>query len=340
MLFLVLSLPLNLDAVTAATNTSNTTKVTVSQLTTANSNVNTYYKTNKKLPNYVTISGKQITMPQFLYLLACGTSELSSGSTASITIKNVSIPTKPVETLSKGNIQKSEYVTLSKTLKKYIESYGRLPNYLSTSRGKMKFETTLDMYSKIILFYKTNKRLPSYVSVAPWSGKNYTQDEGTSLIEITVTPSQLNYAAQNLKTFIETNNQMPTSVSLAGQKITIAQFLQLLAQRILNINSNLNYNLTTQKVYMATTPTENLKTGNIQKSEFLNLAGNLTSFTSTNNRIPNYLNTTLGKMRYESVVYLFLKVVNFYNTNNRLPSYVSISPWTGTTTSGPGSGIM
>jgi hypothetical protein len=341
MLFLVLSLLLNVDAVMATTNNSSTT-VSVNQLTTAANNVTSYYKTNKKLPSYVTISGKKVTMPQLLYLMAGETAKIAGSSTGSLTIRNVSMPTKPVETLTKGSLPKSEYVSLAKSLKKFVESYGKLPNYLSTSSGKMKFETSLDMYNRIILFYKSNKRLPTYVSVSPWTGKNYTleNESNPSLVEVTVTTTQLNDAVITLKAFIENNNKIPTTVSLVGQKVTIAQFLELLAHRILNINNKLNNSLTTQKIYMATNPTEDIKSGNINKTEYIKLAGNLTSFSSTNNRIPNYMNTTLGNMRYESAVYLFLKVISFYNTNNRLPSYVSISPWTGTTTSGTGSGIM
>jgi len=61
---------------------------------------------------------------------------------------------------------------------------------------------------------------------------------------------------------------------------------------------------------------------------------------NTDGRIPNSLNTTLGNMRYESAVHMFLKALYFYNTNNRLPSYVSVVPWTGTTVYGTGSGLM
>jgi len=106
MLFLAISLPITVDIVSAATNTSTTTKVTVSQLTTAASSVNSFYKTNKRLPNYVTISGKQVTMPQYLYLITTETSQLNSGSTAAITVKNVNVPTKPTENLKKGTFRK------------------------------------------------------------------------------------------------------------------------------------------------------------------------------------------------------------------------------------------
>lgn len=335
MIILALSLTINMGTVLAASSTSN---ATISQISSAASNVNSYYKTNKKLPTYVKVNNKNVTMPQFLYLLSAATSNINSGSKSSITIKTVNMPTSSVEKLTKGNIKKTEYVTLSKTLKKYIDTNGKVPNYLTTSQGKMKLESAVYMYSRMMAFYKTNNRLPSYVAVSSWTGKSYSLEEGsTSPVEVTVTQTQLNTAASNLKTFIETYNQMPTKVTVGGQDITTAQFLNLLAQSILNTSGTQSNALKTQIIYAANNPTESLTAGTILKSEYLNLALSLNSFSSINNTMPDSLTTTLGKMRYESAVYLFLKVFDFYSTNNRLPSYVAITPWTGTTVSGTGS---
>lgn len=336
-MFLALSLPLNMDMVSAATSTTNTSKVTISQLTSAASSVNSFYKTNKRLPNYVTISGKQVTMPQFLYLMASGTSQLSSGSTASVTFKNVNVPSTSSETVKKGNIKKTEYVSLSKTLKKNVDTNGKLPSYLTTSKGKMKFESTVDTYSRVLSFYKTNKRLPTYVAVTPWTGKTYTIPEGgtgggTSSEVITVTPTQLSQAAASLKIYVETRNKMPTMVTVAGKNVKISQFLQLLGQRIIDINSGKNSNLKSVNVAMAPSPMESVNPGNVQKTHYLSLARTLDGL-SNGGRIPNYFTTGVGKLRYESATLLLLKVMNFYDTNKRLPNYVYTVKWTGTTTS-------
>lgn len=336
-LFLALSLCLNLDNVSAATSNSSTTKVSISQLTSAASSVNSFIKTNKRLPNYVTIASKKVTMPQYLYLLSSGTSQLSSGSTASVTLKNVNVPTKPSENLKKGNIQKTEYVSMAKSLKKYVDTNGRLPNYQSTSKGNIKFENTVDTYSKILVFYKTNKRLPTYVAVTPWTGKSYTSEGGTGTgkgtsTTITVTPTQLSQAAASLKTYIETRNKMPTTVTVAGKNIQISQFLQLLGQRVTNLNNGKNSNLKTLNIAMAASPAQSITSGNVQKTDYLSLARTLAGL-SSGGKIPNYFTTGVGKLRYESATLLLLKAVNFYDANKRLPGYVYTVKWTGTTTS-------
>ena len=336
---LALTITVNVDAVLAASSTG-TSNAKISQITSAASNVNSYYKTNKKLPSYVTVNNKKITMPQFLYLLAAGTSNIYSGSKSSITIKTVKLPTSSTEKLSKGNIKKTEYVTISKNLKKYVDTNGKIPNYLSTSRGKMRMESAVYMFSRVMVFYKSNKRLPNYVAVSSWTGKSYSLDEGgdVSPIEITVTQAQLNEASSNLKTFIENHNKMPTTVAIAGKKVTIAQFLNLLAQSLINISTGQSNTLQTLKIYSSSIPTETISAGNIGKDDYLNLAGIISGLKS-NSSLPDSLTTSLGNMRSESTIYLFLKVLYFYNTNNRLPNYVTVTPWTGTTVSGTGEGI-
>ena len=54
-------------------NSTNPVTATVGQISTAASSVKTFYENNHNLPNYVTINSNQVSMPQFLYLLASGT---------------------------------------------------------------------------------------------------------------------------------------------------------------------------------------------------------------------------------------------------------------------------
>lgn len=170
---------LSADVVSAATSTSSTTKVTVSQLNTASNTVNNYYKKYKKLPQTVTINKKKVTMYQYYYLLATGTSQLSAGNKNAITLKNVKAPTGTTDTLKKGNIKKTEYVKMAKSVKKFVDSNGRAPSFVTSSRGKIKLEAAVENYNRIILFYKNKKRLPTYVTATKYTGKAYIS-EGTT----------------------------------------------------------------------------------------------------------------------------------------------------------------
>ncbi len=149
----------------SAPSSPSSSTLTVNQVAAAASTVKTYYENNKKLPNYVTTASGQVTMPQFLYLLAVGTTQANSGSTAAIPIKSVSSSTSPSGTYKAGNIQKSEFLTIAQSIKSFITTNGRAPNYVTTSLGKISYTSVIYMYSKIMNYYNTNKRLPNYVSM-------------------------------------------------------------------------------------------------------------------------------------------------------------------------------
>lgn len=154
--------------------TSSTITVSVSQLTQASASVKKFVETNKRLPNYVTISSKQVTMPQFLTLVSNGVVNLNSKKTTSISVKNVNNPTSPTQSLKTGTLTKTDYVKVAASVKSFISTNGRLPNYASTKLGTMNYQSLVYNYAKIVAFYGTNKRLPNTVSVNPAAIKTTT----------------------------------------------------------------------------------------------------------------------------------------------------------------------
>ncbi len=150
----------------ATPSTPTTQKATVSQVLTAAASVKNFFETNKRLPNYVTINGAQLTMSKFLYLLSTATVQINSGSTATITVKNVKAPTNIGGTMKSGNLQKSEYVAVANKIRSFMSSYGRAPNFVNTKLGNINFTKLVYTFSKVLAFYKTNNRLPNFVSVS------------------------------------------------------------------------------------------------------------------------------------------------------------------------------
>jgi len=103
-----------------------------------------------------------------MYLLTSTVTNLNKNTKKSVTVKTVSKAPKPVENVKTGTLSKSEYVTLAGKITAFVNTYGRLPNFISTSKGTMNPNNLIYTYSKIVAFYKTNNRLPNTVSVAPW----------------------------------------------------------------------------------------------------------------------------------------------------------------------------
>ncbi len=153
---------------------------TVSQINGAAARVNTYVKTKHKLPKYVTIGTTQVKMPAFLKLLTADIIQLNSGKTTPITLKSVKAPSKTTESFKSGKINKSTYLGLAKRVNTFINKNGVLPKQTTSTLGKMNYKSLIYTFSKIPAFYKTHKRLPSYVSVKPLSTSGTT---GTSTVK-------------------------------------------------------------------------------------------------------------------------------------------------------------
>ena len=140
-------------------------KISVRQLTDAASWVRTYYGRYGRLPGKVTISGQGYSMAQFLYLLCRATVNINAGNVAPISVKSVASAPASGGWYRHGRLYRSSYVRVAKNILSFIDSRGRAPNYAITGLGRIPFQRLVYMYSKIIKFYGTNKRLPNYVTI-------------------------------------------------------------------------------------------------------------------------------------------------------------------------------
>jgi hypothetical protein len=152
---------------------------------------------------------------------------------------------------------------------------------------------------------------------------NNTTKPAGSPASVSFTSAQINTAAGKVAQFIQTNNRLPNYVTIGNVEVTMPQFLQLMTTNLLNINKGLNTVVTIKTVTSPADPPETVKSGDIQKSEYLTLAQTI----KNNGTAPGILNTTLGKINFQNTIYTFSKILNFQNINNRLPNYVSVKPW-------------
>lgn len=144
---------------------SNDSEFTLSQLQTAAETVTSYIETNHKLPSSITVGKAQITIPQFLQLLVKGLLQIQSGTNTPMNLNTVNTPTNPNGSHIYGNINLSEFLNMAESIKSYIDINEIAPNYSSSSLGNVQYSDLIYMYSKILDFYRTNGRLPNYVTV-------------------------------------------------------------------------------------------------------------------------------------------------------------------------------
>ena len=153
-----------------------TNSYTLADIKNAASKVKTYIQKNNCLPKYVQIGTRQVTMPEFLRLLTAGLLKVSSGSTGTIAIKSALPPIKPIADLKNGNINKSEYIVMAGKILSYTNCNGQVPNYASSTLGKIQYESLVYMYSRIMNYQSTNNVLPSYVVMKPWQTTSSNPD--------------------------------------------------------------------------------------------------------------------------------------------------------------------
>jgi hypothetical protein len=182
------------------------TSFTVKQINNAAARVKAYVETNHKLPDYVTIGTIQVQMSDFLKLLTANIMQLYNGKTSSITLKSINSASKPIESAKSGTISKAGYLDLAKRVNAFINTNGILPNYATSSLGKLNCKSLIYMFSKVLAFYNTNSRLPSYVTVKPWS-KVGTSDTSTSNSSTPV-PASLQQYLKATKNCEVTNSQI------------------------------------------------------------------------------------------------------------------------------------
>jgi transglutaminase-like putative cysteine protease len=150
----------------------------------------------------------------------------------------------------------------------------------------------------------------------------------TETVTTTFTLSQIKDAASRVKSYIQTNKQLPSSVTIGNTQVQMSDFLKLMTSALLEINSGTTTPITLKTVNSANTPSESIKSGTITKAGYLDIAKRVNAFINANGRLPNYVTSSLGKLRPESLIYMFSRVLSFQETNHRLPSYVSVTPWT------------
>ena len=159
------------------------TTFTSSEIDNAAVRVQSFVTTNHRLPNFVTVNNQQISMSQFLELMSQSIVNDNLGLDVSVTLRNeIDVP-NPSESLVSGNINKAEYVTLASNILSFVNANGGLPNYETTSLGKISMQNLIYNFSKILNFQGTNHRLPNYVSVVSWSSISSTGASVSSILD-------------------------------------------------------------------------------------------------------------------------------------------------------------
>lgn len=160
----------NLNAPCTGTFSVNVEKVytvSVKNIISAATSLKSYYGNNYKLPATVTVGGIPFTTPEFLYMMTKAITQLGSSNTQDIVyISGVAAPSSPSGAqIASKNLQKADYLKVAKNVMDYIATYKQAPNFASSALGNIIYTELVESSARILSFYGSNNRLPSYVTI-------------------------------------------------------------------------------------------------------------------------------------------------------------------------------
>ena len=143
-----------------------------------------------------------------------------------------------------------------------------------------------------------------------------------SAASLNLTDAEL--AASGVKNYTVSNGHVPGYVDVSNKNVTTPSFLNTITTYTVELNKNVKTSVTLTSVAKPKSASGSAK-GTLKKSEYLKIANNIKSYMTKNKVAPNYASSSLGKIRYESLVYIYSKIIDYYHTHNVLPNTVLVS---------------
>ena len=160
---------------------------------------------------------------------------------------------------------------------------------------------------------------------------SYDSSKGTSKIHSidAFSLKQIITASKSVKSYIEKNKKLPSTVKIGNLEFSTAEYLYLASKAIVNLDSNKKSDISYQKVKNPTKPGSAANKGNLE--DYYSVAKSLIKTADSNGRMPNSVDSDVGNIGYKGVVYAFARVVAFYGDNDMMPNYVTVKSLDGST---------
>ena len=259
-----------------------------------------FYKSNNYLPNYCTFESGVFKAKTATTITASGSS-ISKGDAYSVKLTD-----------KNGLGLADQKVTFTVSGKAYTQT--------TDSKGvaSLKLNLNSGQYSVVTSFGGSSKFKTSSLS------STVTIREGNQF-----SIADIELAAGNVKAYVNSHKQLPTTVTVANKKLSISQFSYLMSKAVYNINAG-NHNVITLPNAMANCNSagDNLKT-TVYKAEYVDIAKRVVAFDESNKVPPVYAmvysssGSKIGKAEFKLYTYAFSKILAFHKSEKYLPNYCS-----------------
>ncbi len=166
---------------------------------------------------------------------------------------------------------------------------------------------------------------------------SYESASGSSKIYVVdkITIKQIVASSKTVKNYIEKNNKLPATVKIGDCSYSTAEYLYFASKAIINLKSGSTASIDVKDVSDPTKPGAAADKDNLV--DYLAVAKSVVKTADSTGTMPNSVNSDVGTIGYNGLVYAFARINVFYGENNRLPSHVSIESYSSsssTTSSG------
>lgn len=150
---------------------------------------------------------------------------------------------------------------------------------------------------------------------------------GSSKINIVykVTLKEIITASQNVKKYIESNGELPNTVTIGGTSYSLAEYVYLASQAIINLNNNNKADITVKAVKNPTSPKAASNLGNLYN--YLSVAKSVVNTVNSKGTMPDSVSSEVGTIGYNGWAYAAARVVAFYGDYSIMPNYVTIKTY-------------
>lgn len=272
---------------------------------------------NHSLPSSVNIGDKSINQVGMLKGILT-TLGLINGSYVGELFLDDFNSTFVSDSLVRGSLNQSEYLTLASMIESSLFTNGVVNG--SCSLGNVGLENALYIFSQVLVSYESMGVFPDFVNVKPWSVISSESTHFVSLEDV------LN-ASCGIKAYVEDNNSLPASVVIGGFEVDIGSFTYVLASAIEMIDGKLYANIALENFPVSSNSSETLNKSYVDSDAYLEMATVFVNTVNTGDKIPDYIGTDFGNVRYESLVLLFSTILEYYNTSGSFVNNVVVLPW-------------
>ena len=132
-------------------------------------------------------------------------------------------------------------------------------------------------------------------------------------------------AASRLKSVIESNWTLPTKIAVGTNSFTIPQFLYLMSEASLILNGDKEGDVLAILVDGPESNSGNVIHSELDKNAYLAISKVISDYCSKNNQAPNNVTSLIGDIKYESLVYMYSRILDYADNQLELPAMVLVN---------------